>query len=108
MAEFNFKESLSKAYKDKQSFLQQDFMKFARDQRWPENIINSIRVTVKDDKIVLEYPESLKEKIQDLEYGKFTNPPAAAIRKFTGRIADTTGASALASTVVDLVDKVFL
>jgi hypothetical protein len=83
-------------------------MKFARNQKWPENIINSIRVVVKDDKIVLEYPESLKKQIQDLEYGKFTNPPSAAIRQFTGRIADTTAGPALATTIIDLVDKVFL
>lgn len=108
MADFNFKESLSKAYKEQQDVLQQDFMKIARTQKWPENVINGIRVEVKDDKIVLVRPDSLNEQIQDLENGKFTNPPAAAIRQFTGRISNTVGKKAIATTIVDLIDKVLL
>ena len=108
MADFNVKEALSKSLSKRQNKLQELFVKFARMQKWPEDVINSIRVVVKDNKIVLEYPPSVAERILDLEYGKFAAPPSAAFRKFIARIPETVGAEASSDTVSKVIDEVFL
>jgi hypothetical protein len=108
VADFDFDEAVAKNLTDKQSKLQDLFVKFARMQKWPEEVINSIRVVIKDKKVTLEYPPGMGERVFDLEYGKFAAPPSAAFRKFISRIPETVGTEASGEAFTELIDKVFL
>lgn len=60
------------------------FYQIAVQAGWPEEVIQEIEVQAseEDGSVNLSYPPSMKDQIEDLEYGKFEIPPKAAMRKF--------------------------
>lgn len=54
----------------------------AKNAGWPSNIVKQLKVSVKDLKIVVHYPESYTQQIDDLEYGNGTGSPRPIFRRF--------------------------
>lgn len=53
---------------------------------WPEDIILSLSVELNEDfEIFVNYPDSMRQEIEDLEYGAFQGLPNAVIRPFIYR-----------------------
>lgn len=61
--------------------LQEIFREIAAKAGWPEDIIGKVNVKMNKDGVNLAYDDAIDEQIFNLEYGKFGQPPAAAIRK---------------------------
>jgi hypothetical protein len=58
----------------------------AERSEWPPEIVNSLRIGFDENKnLFVDYPDHLKEKIEDLEYGAFGGIPNAVIRPFKAR-----------------------
>jgi hypothetical protein len=72
------KKSLSGIDKNLTELLKVD----AKTAGWPNNIIRQLKVSVKDLKIVVYYPESYTTQIDDLEYGNGTDSPRPIFRRF--------------------------
>ena len=82
--------------------LQNRFEQHAKEAGWPEMVISQIKVDVKNNNIVLDYPPHLKTQITDLEYGNKQVPPKPAIRRFTANIG-TTVSNAAANKILDMI-----
>jgi len=54
---------------------------------WPSDIIIQLEVKAEDANLVVSYPESLEERINDLEYGSEGGAPKPVIRPFNYRYA---------------------
>lgn len=61
------------------------FDAIASESGWPQDVTDKVTVTMNPNGINLTYDEALDNKIFDLEYGKFHEPPRPAIRKFKAR-----------------------
>jgi hypothetical protein len=57
----------------------------AKNAGWPNNIIKQLKVSVKDLKITVHYPESYTTQIEDLEYGNGSDSPQPVFRKFIAK-----------------------
>jgi hypothetical protein len=83
------------------SNLKTQFEQIASKAGWPDEVIQEIEVQASEDgQVNLSYDPSMKEQIDDLEYGKFEIPPKAAIRKFT-RTSDKDLSTAVINKVLD-------
>lgn len=91
-------------FKKLEPSLQKAFKKYAETAGWPEDVIDQIKVKVKDNKICLSYKPDLKSKIDDLEYGNQTMKPRPAMRRFTANIGNAVN-DAAASKVIDIMRK---
>jgi hypothetical protein len=65
--------------------LQKLFNDIAAKSGWPTDVIDKVTVSMNPDGVNLEYDEALDEQIFDLEYGKFEQPPRAAMRMLKSR-----------------------
>lgn len=61
----------------------------ATDAGWPSSVIIVLSVIFKDGLLVIDYPESMVNKIEDLEYGSESTPPNSVLRAFQNRIGET-------------------
>jgi len=63
----------------------------AKKNGWSPKIANSVNVGVNHDSIHMSYPENIKDKINNLEYGDLATKtaPAAAIRSFETEAENT-------------------
>lgn len=57
----------------------------AKKTGWPDNIIKQLKVSFKDLKIAVHYPESYTTQIDDLEYGNGTDSPQPIFRTFVSK-----------------------
>ena len=64
-----------------------ELRKKATDAGWPVNIVIALSVVVKDGTLVIDYPDVLAKKIEDLEYGSEAVPPHSVLRAFQNRIS---------------------
>lgn len=71
-----------------QPILQSNLRKRAEDSGWPENIISSLSVDFDGERLLVKYPSSLSNEIDDLEYGKPYGLPNPVIRPFKYRSED--------------------
>lgn len=58
----------------------------SRASNWPERITNFLTITVKDNNIIISYPEELQSEIDYLEYGDLNDLPNAVLRPFAARL----------------------
>jgi hypothetical protein len=92
-------------FKKIQPNLQKAFEKHAMSSGWPEDIVKQIKVEIKDNKLYLNYKASLKEHIDNLEYGNKQDKPKPAIRKFTANIGKEVS-DAAADKILDVLKSV--
>jgi hypothetical protein len=52
---------------------------------WPLNITKQLKVSIKDLKIVVYYPETYTQQIDDLEYGDGKESPKPVFRRFIAK-----------------------
>jgi hypothetical protein len=57
---------------------------------WPPGVAGSLSVVLTNGTLNIDYPESMEERIQDLEYGSFEKPPMSVFRKFMYRTEQVT------------------
>lgn len=63
--------------------LEELFISLASASGWPQDILNQVEVVISPDlTLTLEYPPSIKDKVEDLEYGAIGEIPNAVIRPF--------------------------
>jgi hypothetical protein len=71
----------SKLFTEGSEELQNIFRELAAKAGWPEEVAGKVSVKMNSEGVNLQYDDSLDDQIFDLEYGKFGQPPQAAIRK---------------------------
>lgn len=57
---------------------------------WPADVASSLSVVLINGSLNIDYPESMDQRIQDLEYGSFEKPPKSVLRKFMYRTEQVT------------------
>ena len=57
---------------------------------WPADVASSLSVVLEGGSLNIDYPESMDQRIQDLEYGSFEKPPKSVMRKFMYRTEKVT------------------
>ena len=63
--------------------LTQDLRKLALNSGWPARLAEALTlVTKEDNELIIEYPDNLKQAIEDMEYGTPATFPNAVLRKF--------------------------
>lgn len=75
----------------------------ARAAQWPSDITNSLDVVPNGGAISISYPEDLKTKVEDLEYGGMSSMPNPVLRPFSSFAAEY-----LASVLKNRVAEDFL
>lgn len=53
---------------------------------WPAYLISVLMVDYEDGDLVINYPEDVKEQIENLEYGDINSLPTPVLRPFSYRI----------------------
>jgi hypothetical protein len=82
-----------------------EFRDLALAAGWPSNIVFQISVEFFEGALYIDYPEELKEEVEDLEYGTPKSAPNAVIRPFMARYEDNIGdifSSAFEGVTADL------
>jgi hypothetical protein len=83
------------------------FTKLAVSSGWPSNIIEAVTVVINPDlSLTLEYPDTLKDQIENLEYGAIGEIPNAVIRPFMLRSQAYVEAAIKDKTLGALLDSV--
>ncbi len=75
----------------------------ARAAQWPTDAVNSLEVIPNGGAVSISYPEDLKTKIEDLEYGGIASMPNPVLRPFAAFAAEY-----LASVLKNRVAEDFL
>lgn len=83
--------------------LTKELRRRARAAEWPSDVINSLDVIPNGGAISISYPEDLKTKVEDLEYGSMSSMPNPVLRPFSSFAAEY-----LASVLKNRVAKDFL
>jgi hypothetical protein len=52
---------------------------------WPAHIVEALFVDYQEDDLIVDYPDSLGDEVDDLEYGSTTTLPNPVIRPFVAR-----------------------
>jgi hypothetical protein len=60
----------------------------AKNAGWPNNVVKQLKVSFKDLKITVYYPETYTQQIDDLEYGNGTDSPQPVFRQFVAKNMD--------------------
>jgi hypothetical protein len=55
---------------------------------WPAHIVEALFVDYQEDDLIVDYPDSLGDEVDDLEYGSTTTLPNPVIRPFVARCGD--------------------
>ena len=83
------------------------FVSLAAASGWPQDIINSVEVVVSpDSSLTLEYPPTMKDRIENLEYGAVGEIPNAVIRPFMLRAPKLVEEAIKDKTLSALLDSV--
>jgi hypothetical protein len=53
---------------------------------WPKEVVNQLSVNLVKGKVIISYPDELKQKIDEWEYGTQFRRPTAVLRKFNNRL----------------------
>jgi hypothetical protein len=61
----------------------------ARAANWPGELINALEVINDNGSVYVSYPDQLKQRIEDLEYGSTNESPNSVIRPFINRAVST-------------------
>ena len=97
-------EELSQYLKPK---LEQLFINLASASGWPSDVINSIEVVIgPNSTLSLDYPDAMKNKIEDLEYGAIGEIPNAVIRPFMLRAPSYVETAFKEKALAQLLDSV--
>ncbi len=83
--------------------LTKELRRRARVAEWPTDIINSLEVIPNGGAVSISYPEGLKTKVEDLEYGGISSMPNPVLRSFASFAAEY-----LASVLKNRVAQDFL
>ena len=76
----------------------------ARAANWPGELINALEVINDNGSIYVSYPDQLKQRIEDLEYGSSKESPNSVIRPFINR-AVTTLSNETKNGVMDYINE---
>jgi hypothetical protein len=57
---------------------------------WPVDVASALSVVLNNGSLNIDYPESMDQRVQDLEYGSFEKPPKSVMRKFMYRTEQVT------------------
>lgn len=57
---------------------------------WPNDVASNLSVVLNNGSLNIDYPESMDQRVQDLEYGSFEKPPKSVMRKFMYRTENVT------------------
>lgn len=82
-----------------------EFRQLALNAGWPAGVVLQMTVEAFEGALYVDYPEELKDEVEDLEYGTPKSAPNAVIRPFMARYEDNIGdifSSAFESVAVDL------
>lgn len=69
---------------------------------WPADVASSLSVVLINGSLNIDYPDSMDQRIQDLEYGSFEKPPKSVLRKFMYRTEQVTS-QILGGEVLDTI-----
>jgi hypothetical protein len=75
----------------------------ARAAQWPNDAVNSLEVIPNGGAVSISYPEDIKAKVEDLEYGGISSMPNPVLRSFASFAAEY-----LASVLKNRVAQDFL
>lgn len=75
----------------------------ARAAQWPNDVVNVLEVSPNGGAVSISYPEDLKTKVEDLEYGGLSSMPNSVLRPFAAFAAEY-----LASVLKNRVAEDFL
>ena len=75
----------------------------ARAAQWPTDVVNVLEVIPNSGAVSISYPEDLKTKVEDLEYGGIASLPNPVLRPFANFAAEY-----LASVLKNRVAEDFL
>lgn len=53
--------------------------------KWPKPIASSLSVSIKNNELVVTYPDAYEEQVGDLEYGTQSSSPRPVFRTFVNR-----------------------
>lgn len=59
----------------------------ATQANWPPVVILQLEVVMHEGRYVVDYPDSVRETVEILEYGTETTPPNPVIRNFLASLA---------------------
>lgn len=89
MGSVNFKKHEADAVDLLCTRLTKDFQTHALKYGWNKTLVSQMSVILDDeDTVVIQYPDSLRDQVEDLEYGELGEPPAPAIRTFKNIIKE--------------------
>jgi hypothetical protein len=101
--EINSSDELASTYaKSAAKQLTLELRDLALDAGWPVDVASSLSVVLSNGSLNIDYPESMDQRIQDLEYGSFENPPKSVMRKFMYRTESITS-QILGGEVLDTI-----
>jgi hypothetical protein len=83
--------------------LTKELRRRARAAEWPSDIVNSLEVIPNGGSVSISYPEDIKAKVEDLEYGGISSMPNPVLRSFASFAAEY-----LASVLKNRVAQDFL
>ena len=78
----NTEKIAAQALKQAAERLTPDFRQDALSAGWPADIVFQMTVEENDGDLYLAYPDSITDKVQNLEYGNFEQAPNPVIRRF--------------------------
>lgn len=82
--------------------LEYQFASLAELNGWPDSITTQMSISYENGVLSITYPDSIKEQVDNLEYGSEGQPPRALIRNFTHRSEDAIR-KVLANNTLDLL-----
>lgn len=68
--------------------LQARYKQMAAEAGWPAQVVDSLYITFDGNDLLADQPDSLKQIVDDLEYGKGENRPNSVIRSLKYRSDD--------------------
>jgi hypothetical protein len=87
--------------------LEELFISLASASGWPQDIIIQVAVVVKPDlTLTLEYPPTIKDRVENLEYGAVGEMPNAVIRPFMLRAPKHVEAAIKDKALASLLESV--
>lgn len=66
--------------------LSSDLRRSAASAGWPADLVNTMKVELKNNAVTVTYPDELRNQIHDFEYGNERRRPTAVIRRFMNRV----------------------
>lgn len=64
------------------------FKQLASESGWPQQVVESLSISFDGNDLSADYPQGLKQIVEDLEYGKGASRPNSVIRSLKYRADD--------------------